>query len=240
VATANERFFEKVPREGSDGKCEAESKQGDGEATKFVELRLSVQEKVVGNVIEGVMEDVDAIGNNTESAEPAPAHDGGEAGASLRKDDEQEATVENGKPTDADGETDDSGRTSEPPEKGGDSEQKKKQSAAEERCVIVEENTESRLAPSNGEKNTPCKSVRAAGHGERGDPRVGGPTKDGKAKGRCEANDGHKERNECALRNEADEKRGEEIELLFDGERPSDDEPDPGPRGHANPNVLQE
>lgn len=240
MATADERLLKKAPREGGDGEREAKSKQGDGEAAKIIELRLSVQKKVVGNVIESVVKDVNAIGDNAESAEPAPAHDSGEASASLRKDDEQEAAVENGKPTDADGEANDSGRAGEPPEERGDSEQKKKQSATEERRVIIEESAEGVLTPSDGEKNTPSESVRATRHRERGDPRIGGPTKDGKAKGRCEANDGNKERNEHALRNGADEKRSEEIELLFDGERPSDDEPDPRPRGHANPNVLQE
>ena len=94
--------------------------------------------------------------------------------------------------------------------------------------MCVEERAHGRLAPGDSKKDAASESVRTAGRGKNGDEvTLAGVLQGKEAEEWREANSGGENVDEGAERKQTNKGRGDEIELLFDGERPGDAEPDP-------------
>ena len=118
VTVADERTFKVAPRESGESDGESDSQQRYDDAAEVVELRLGMQQETVSDLVESVVQNIDAIGDDSQMPEPTPAHNGGDEAAGAGKNEEEKTTVEERQPADADGERNEPGRAGEPPSQG--------------------------------------------------------------------------------------------------------------------------
>src|SRR6266478_3728295 len=118
-----------------------------------IELRLGVEKDHVREEVEGVMDQVDAVGDAAQPAEKSPARDGSEPSAGLRNHGQQESAIKKREPCVADGDGDPIDGVYEPPEQAPQPQEEDKQQALQQLGAVANEFTEPWFAPRHRQKH---------------------------------------------------------------------------------------
>src|SRR5882762_2624354 len=164
MTAADQRLFKKAPRQRGHAEGREQGEGGHGEMAERIELRFGVEKDHVREEVEGVMEQVDAVGDAAEPAQKPPARDDREPSGRLRNHSQEEGAIEKGQPRKANGDGDGVHGVHQPPEQTTYTQKEDKQDAVQIGGMMAEEFEKAGIAKSQCQKDAAGESVGAARH----------------------------------------------------------------------------
>jgi len=226
VADLDEGFFEVEPGKTAEKKGEGESEDGNGKVAPGFDEGEAAKKHAEKKLVE----QVSAVSNEAQSAEPTPAQAAAEPHGGEKQSVKEKQEVGEGHPSEPDSGHERLIRAGRAPAQEEHTGDEKIESKRQEAAMGEEPSAAEWVAKREGAENAEEKGVRAARHERVPGKNVGGVVMEEKsAKKRRGDNGNENETKEGAAVQKANQQRKSEVKLLFDGERPGDAEGENAP-----------
>ena len=226
MAEGDQRLLKIEPGKAAEDESEGQSEDGENK----VAPRTDPGEAAKKQTEKKLMEQVSAVSDSAQAAEPAPAQAASDPRGRKKQRVEQNGEVKERQPGETGGDHQRIVNRRRAPGEKGHAAEKERERERQEAAVGEEKGAAARVAEGECAEDAEEKSVGATGHeGVPGqEARRGKREKEGPQNG-SKSDAGENDGEKGAAVQETDEKRKSEVELLLDGERPSDAERENAP-----------